>query len=79
MKGTGKGTGLGLAMVHGMAEQSGGRLFLKSKKNHGTVAEIWLPAALADQSPAIGPSAAIVPIRGSPPDRSTKRIPAARA
>ena len=26
-KGVGKGTGLGLSMVHGLAEQSGGRLF----------------------------------------------------
>jgi CheY-like chemotaxis protein len=29
-KGVGKGTGLGLSMVHGLAEQSGGRLVLKS-------------------------------------------------
>ena len=41
-KGVGKGTGLGLAMVHGMAEQSGGRLILRSKKGEGTTAEIWL-------------------------------------
>ena len=27
-KGIGKGTGLGLSMVHGLAEQSGGRLLL---------------------------------------------------
>lgn len=45
-KGVGKGTGLGLAMVHGMAEQSGGRLALRSKKGDGTTAEIWLPVAL---------------------------------
>ncbi|HEY4123282.1 MAG TPA: ATP-binding protein, partial [Rhizomicrobium sp.] len=44
-KGVGKGTGLGLAMVHGMAEQSGGRFVLKSSKGRGTTAEIWLPAA----------------------------------
>ncbi|HRD29615.1 MAG TPA: PAS domain S-box protein, partial [Caulobacter sp.] len=29
-KGVGKGTGLGLSMVHGLAEQSGGRLVLRS-------------------------------------------------
>lgn len=42
-KGVGKGTGLGLSMVHGMAEQSGGRLILKSILGEGTTAEIWLP------------------------------------
>jgi PAS domain S-box-containing protein len=42
-KGVGKGTGLGLAMVHGMAAQSGGCLTLKSEKGVGTTAEIWLP------------------------------------
>jgi PAS domain S-box-containing protein len=44
-KGVGKGTGLGLSMVHGLAEQSGGRLVLKSKQGEGTTVEIWLPAA----------------------------------
>ena len=44
-KGVGKGTGLGLPMVHGMAEQSGGTLFLKSKPGHGTSAELYLPVA----------------------------------
>ena len=44
-KGIGKGTGLGLPMVHGLAEQSGGRLVLRSKRDQGTTAEIWLPVA----------------------------------
>jgi signal transduction histidine kinase len=42
-KGVGRGTGLGLPMVHGVAAQSGGRLTLKSVKGEGTTAEIWLP------------------------------------
>jgi PAS domain S-box-containing protein len=49
-KGVGKGTGLGLSMVHGLAEQSGGRLVLKSRLGEGTTAEIWLPIA---EEPAI--------------------------
>jgi PAS domain S-box-containing protein len=46
-KGVGKGTGLGLPMVHGVAQQSGGRLVLKSAKGQGTTAEIWLRCATA--------------------------------
>lgn len=48
-KGVGKGTGLGLSMVHGLAEQSGGRLVLKSETGKGTTAELWLPLAQAVQ------------------------------
>ena len=42
-KGVGKGTGLGLPMVHGMAEQSAGKLILKSRVGHGTSVELCLP------------------------------------
>lgn len=45
-KGVGKGTGLGLSMVHGFTEQLGGRFILKSQKDVGTTAELWLPVAL---------------------------------
>jgi len=47
-KGVGRGTGLGLSMVHGLAEQSGGRFNLKSKPGAGTTAELWLPVAQAE-------------------------------
>jgi CheY-like chemotaxis protein len=50
-KGVGKGSGLGLSMVHGLAAQSGGTLMLSSTPGAGTTAEIWLPA-LADAAPA---------------------------
>lgn len=49
-KGVGKGTGLGLPMVHGMAEQSGGRLILKSELGKGTTAELCLPVAALDRA-----------------------------
>ncbi|WP_246665011.1 PAS domain-containing hybrid sensor histidine kinase/response regulator [Neorhizobium sp. P12A] len=44
-KGVGKGTGLGLPMVHGLMAQSGGHLVLKSAPGEGTTAELWLPVA----------------------------------
>jgi NO-binding membrane sensor protein with MHYT domain/nitrogen-specific signal transduction histidine kinase len=47
-KGAGKGTGLGLSMVHGLAAQSNGALFLASSPGQGTRADIWLPLAEED-------------------------------
>jgi PAS domain S-box-containing protein len=50
-KGVGKGTGLGLSMVRGLAAEFGGRLVLTSRKGEGTMAEIWLPIAIAKTEP----------------------------
>ncbi|MGE0223021.1 MAG: ATP-binding protein [Acetobacteraceae bacterium] len=41
----GQGTGLGLAMARGFAEQSGGRLDIVSRPGHGTTVILWLPVA----------------------------------
>ena len=46
-KEAGRGTGLGLAMVHGFAAQSGGALHIHSIPGEGTRVEIWLPRAAA--------------------------------
>ncbi len=46
-KEAGRGTGLGLAMVHGFAVQSGGALRIHSTPGEGTQVEIWLPRAAA--------------------------------
>jgi CheY-like chemotaxis protein/two-component sensor histidine kinase len=42
-KGVGRGTGLGLSMVHGLAAQLGGDLQLRSKRGLGTIVDLWLP------------------------------------
>jgi PAS domain S-box-containing protein len=45
------GTGLGLSMVQGFAEQSGGRLHLHSLPGQGTMVELWLPIVAAQPPP----------------------------
>jgi PAS domain S-box-containing protein len=41
-KGIGRGTGLGLSMVHGLASQLGGALTITSRPGLGTNVELWL-------------------------------------
>jgi len=61
-KGVGRGSGLGLSMVQGLAQQSGGGLRLTSRPGKGTTAEIWLPRAevaiAAPEAEAAGPAEA---------------------
>jgi CheY-like chemotaxis protein len=52
-KAQGKGTGLGLAMARGFAEQSGGGLTIKSAVGCGTAVHLWLPIAEAETPVAV--------------------------
>ncbi|MGN6589684.1 MAG: ATP-binding protein [Sphingomicrobium sp.] len=59
----GRGTGLGLSMVHGLAAQLGGGFAISSKLGKGTRVELYLPVAANDAaevtSPAVARSGAI--------------------
>lgn len=47
-KDVGQGTGLGLAMISGFAEQSGGHFKIYSEEEQGTTVMLYLPRALAE-------------------------------
>ena len=62
-KGVGRGTGLGLSMVHGLAAQLGGGLTIESAPGKGTAIELWLPISTApvgsDEAVSTAPTARV--------------------
>jgi PAS domain S-box-containing protein len=63
----GRGTGLGLSMIHGLAVQLDGALRLTSKVGHGTTAELWLPAARGSVVQSEVMAAPGIPTQAQPP------------
>lgn len=69
-KGPGRGSGLGLSQVYGVASQSGGGVEIVSQRGHGTTVTVFLPRAEADAGRST--------TRPGWPTRSDNRPPAAR-
>ena len=65
-KETGRGTGLGLSMVHGLAAQLGGSFILSSQLGQGTRADLYLPIAAGPGNAKIQDSSSPRPQSGRP-------------
>jgi PAS domain S-box-containing protein len=63
----GKGTGLGLATVHGIVTQNGGRVLVESQPGLGTTFEVRFPRTLLEtrNGAALTPVPVPAPVRGS--------------
>ena len=57
-KAVGKGTGLGLALVHGVAKTHGGSLHILSELGQGTIVRLRFPALALHATPALEPAEA---------------------
>jgi CheY-like chemotaxis protein len=76
-KDVGKGTGLGLATVQGIVQQSGGFIWVYSEPNHGTVFKIYLPRV--DEPASRADDVAAADVRGTETVLVVEDVTAVRA
>ncbi len=55
-KAVGKGTGMGLALIHGVVHDAGGHVVVSSSREHGTAFSLYFPPALESADSDVLPS-----------------------